>query len=66
MVDDVLTKGATAAACAELLQEKYPNATIRIFAVMRTLGFVGEIEAVFHPCVGRIVSHTSGNPYREP
>ncbi|MER3355868.1 MAG: hypothetical protein RLQ73_18125 [Hoeflea sp. D1-CHI-28] len=66
LVDDVLTKGATTAACAELLHEEYPNATIRIFAVMRTLGFVDEIETVFDPCVGRIVSHASGNPYREP
>lgn len=66
LVDDVLTKGATTAACAELLQEEYPNATIRIFAVMRTRGFVDDIETVFDPCVGRIVSHASGNPYREP
>lgn len=66
LVDDVLIKGATTAACAELLQKEYPNATIRIFAVMRTLGFVDEIETVFCPCAGRIVSHASGNPYREP
>tara|TARA_R110002074_G_scaffold274922_1_gene446530 strand:+ start:829 stop:1059 length:231 start_codon:yes stop_codon:yes gene_type:complete len=58
--------GKTFAACAELLQTKYPNATIRIFAVMRTLGFVDEIETVFYPSAGRIVSHASGNPYREP
>lgn len=67
LVDDVLTMGRTTAACAELLQEAYPSASIRIFAVMRTLGFVDEIEAVFDPCVGTIISyHSSGKTHREP
>ncbi|MFG6569032.1 MULTISPECIES: hypothetical protein [Sulfitobacter] len=66
LVDDVLTKGATTAARAELLQKEYPNATIHIFAVMRTLGFVDEIETVSGPCACRIVNCATGNPYSEP
>lgn len=66
LIDDVLTKGATTAACAELLQEAFPEATIRIFAVMRTLGFEPEIETVFDPVVGTIIRHPSGLTYRDP
>lgn len=66
LVDDVLTMGRTTAACAELLQEAFPGSTIRIFAVMRTLGFVDDIETVFDPVVGTITSHDSGKTHREP
>lgn len=66
LVDDVLTKGATTAACAELLQEHYPQSTIRIFAMMRTQGFVEEIDTVFDPAIGTIRSYASGKCHREP
>ena len=66
LVDDVLTLGRTTAACAELLQDAFPGSTIRIFAMMRTQGFVPEIEAVFDPSVGIVISHPSGKSHREP
>lgn len=66
LVDDVLTKGSTTVACANLLQERYQNATIRIFAMMRTQGFVDDIEKIVDPSVGFVIGHDSGKPYREP
>ena len=66
LVDDVLTKGSTTVACANLLQERLPAATIRIFAMIRTQGLIDEIEEIVDPSVGRIIGHDSGKPYREP
>ena len=66
LVDDVLTKGSTTVACANLLQERFPGATIRIFAMMRTQGFVDDIEKIVDPSVGTIIGHASGRPFRDP
>lgn len=66
LVDDVLTKGSTTVACANLLQDRFPDATIRIFAMMRTQGFVDDIERIVDPSVGTIIGHDSGKPYRDP
>ena len=66
LVDDVLTKGSTTVACANLLQAHFPAATIRIFAMLRTQGLIDEIEKIVDPSVGTIVGHNSGKPYREP
>lgn len=66
LVDDVLTKGSTTVACANLLQAHFPAATIRIFAMLRTQGLIDEIEKIVDPSVGTIVGHDSGEPYREP
>lgn len=53
LIDDVLTKGCTAGAAAECLRLRYPNADIKIFAVMRTQSFI-DITAVQDPSVGTI------------
>lgn len=67
LVDDVLTMGRTTAACAELLQGQFPDSTIRIFAMMRTMGFVDEIETVFDPSVGTVTSFpATGKTHRDP
>ncbi|WP_024772914.1 hypothetical protein [Aquimarina macrocephali] len=39
LVDDVLTLGRTTMACASRLSEAFPNAEIKVFALMRTRGF---------------------------
>lgn len=39
LIDDVVTAGRTAFACAQRVQEAFPKATIRLFAVMRTQSF---------------------------
>jgi predicted amidophosphoribosyltransferase len=54
LVDDVITKGATLLAAASRLRETYPNATIVAFALVRTLGFVDNIDRIIDPAVGTI------------
>lgn len=54
LVDDVVTKGTQALAAVSRLAETYPNATINVFAVIRTKGLVPEIDAIFDPAVGTI------------
>ncbi len=54
LVDDVITKGATVLAAASRLQEAYPHATIVAFALVRTLGFVDDIDRIVEPAVGTI------------
>ena len=66
LVDDVLTKGSTTMACANLLQKSFPAATIRIFAMIRTQGLVDDIEKIVDPSIGTIIGHDSGKPYRNP
>ncbi len=66
LVDDVLTRGSTTVACANLLQERFPGATIRIFAMMRTQGFVDDIEKIIDPSAGTVTGYDSGKPYRDP
>ena len=67
LVDDVLTQGRTIAACALRLHEAYPDAEIRAFAMIRTQGFVENIEKIVDPAVGVIkYFEGSGKTYREP
>ena len=65
LIDDVITKGRTTLAAALRLREAFPAATIRAFALVRTMGFVGDIERLFEPCEGSI--HWNGiDAYRDP
>ena len=54
VVDDVLTKGATALAAVSRLAEVYPDAQIATFALVRTMGLVAEIEQILDPAIGTI------------
>ena len=54
LVDDVITKGATLLAAASRLQETYPRAKIVAFALVRTLGFVEDIDRIVEPAFGTI------------
>ena len=54
LVDDVVTKGTTLCACALKLRESFPNATIRGFALIRTMGLVPDVREIVDPCVGSI------------
>ncbi len=65
LVDDVVTKGATLLAAASRLQETYPSAKITAFALVRTLGFVDDIERIVEPGVGTITSR-GDEAVREP
>lgn len=65
LIDDVITKGATALAAASRLEETYPHAEIRVFAAIRTLGLIPEIEQILDPVTGA-VHLCEGEPHREP
>lgn len=65
LVDDVLTRGATIVAAAAVLRAAFPNATIRAFAMVRTMGLVPEVDAVVQPQVG-VVRYSGGRLEREP
>jgi hypothetical protein len=65
LIDDVITKGATLLAAASRLQERYPEAKVTAFALIRTLGFVDDIERIVAPAVGTITLR-GGEVFREP
>jgi hypothetical protein len=54
LLDDVVTKGRTLLAAAMRVRESCPHATVRGFALLRTMGRVPEVERLVEPCVGRI------------
>ncbi len=55
IVDDVITTGAHLLACASLLNEVFPDASIKGFAVIRTISNSDEFEKILNPCVGKII-----------
>ncbi len=65
LVDDVVTRGRTLFAAAIRLHEAFPRARVRAFALVRTLGFVHELERLLDPCVGRI-GWRAGDVHRNP
>ena len=54
IVDDVITKGSTGLAAASRLAEVYPEADIKIFALVRTKGLVPDIDRILDPTTGVI------------
>jgi hypothetical protein len=54
LIDDVITKGATLLGAATRLQQTFPEATVVAFALVRTLGFVDDIESIVDPAVGTV------------
>jgi hypothetical protein len=65
LIDDVITKGRTLLAAAARLQSELPQADIRAFALIRTLGFVARMDRVLEPCHG-VVRWAGGDAHREP
>lgn len=61
----MITKGATFLAAASRLQETYPEARVIAFALVRTLGFVDDIERIVEPAIGTITLR-GDDAYREP
>lgn len=54
LVDDVITRGATALGAANRVKEAFPKASIRVFAAMRTISNPDEFSNFFEPCTGKI------------
>jgi len=65
LVDDVVTKGRTLLAAAARLHEAFPNADLRAFALVRTMGFLPQLERLLEPCEG-IIRWAGGDARREP
>jgi hypothetical protein len=65
LVDDVVTKGRTLLAAASRLQEAFPGAQIRAFALVRTMGLISGVQQLLDPCKGEI-RWTSGDAHRSP
>lgn len=65
VIDDVITKGATALAAVSRLAETYPRARIEVLAIIRTMGLVAEIERILNPTTGRVLD-IGGEARREP
>jgi hypothetical protein len=61
-----VTMGRTRYACAQRLHEAFPKAEIRAFAVIRTQGFIPDVEAIVDPAVGTITGYLSGKTMRDP
>ncbi len=61
LIDDVITRGRTSFAAAWRLHEIYPDADIRVFAIIRTQGLLPEIEALRDPSVGVIRLNATGS-----
>lgn len=66
IVDDVITKGVTSFACAEIIKSICPSAKIRIFAMIRTQGLLENIEMITDPSTGIITGYPSGKTHRVP
>jgi hypothetical protein len=66
VVDDVITKGTMLYACGQALRQAYPDAKIKGFALLRTMGLVPEVEQIIDPCVGTIGMNRWGDPNRSP
>jgi len=65
LVDDVVTRGRTLLGAAMRLREAFPDAEVRAFALMRTMGLVPEITQLLEPCQGEI-RWAAGDAHREP
>jgi hypothetical protein len=65
LIDDVITKGRTLLAAATRLACVLPNADVRAFALIRTLGFLERVDRLFAPCEG-LVHWSGGDARREP
>ena len=65
LVDDVITRGRTILAAAARLHEALPNADIRAFALVRTMGFLPNVTHSLELCYG-VVRWAAGDARREP
>jgi predicted amidophosphoribosyltransferase len=54
VIDDIVTRGRTLLAAAARLHECYPNARIKAFALVRTMGMVSDVPRLLEPCRGAI------------
>lgn len=66
VVDDVVTKGATLLASASLISAAFPDAEVRGFALIRTMGRIPEVDQIVDPAFGTIRLMPDGDVDRSP
>lgn len=64
LVDDVITRGSSFVGIVPRLHQAYPDATIRCFAVVRTLS-TGEVHEILAPTEG-VITYRDGLLRRQP
>jgi hypothetical protein len=65
LIDDIVTKGRTLLAAAARLQERFPGARIKAFALVRTMGLQPDVPHLLEPCTG-IIRWRGGDAHRSP
>lgn len=65
LIDDVITRGRTILAAANRLHDALPNADIRAFALVRTMGLLPGVSHFLEPCQG-VVRWAGSDARREP
>ncbi|CDI05451.1 phosphoribosyltransferase [Candidatus Nitrosotenuis uzonensis] len=65
LVDDVVTRGATAIGAANRLTEAFPNARIRLFAALRAVSPPDIFKNIYDPRLG-IIDLRGDQTYRRP
>lgn len=54
LIDDFIARGRKLVAAAMRIQEAFPSAHVRAFALVRTMGLIPDVERLFDPCEGVI------------
>jgi predicted amidophosphoribosyltransferase len=65
LIDDVITKGRTLLAAAARVHEAFPQAQVRAFAMLRTVGLSSGLRRLLEPCRGEI-RWKAGDAHRSP
>lgn len=66
VVDDVVTRGATLLACASLLAERFPEAEVATFALVRAISTPQEFLGMMAPVEGTVTLRLQGDTLRRP
>ena len=66
LVDDIITSGATSLRATNRIQKAFPNANVRVFAVMRTMSTPSDFRAIVDDCTGRITLRDDYTKNRMP
>lgn len=66
VVDDVVTRGSTLLACASLLAERFPEARVDAFALLRAVSNPAEFSTMRAPVAGIISLREQGDTLRRP
>ena len=64
LVDDVITRGSSFVGMVPRIQEAFPDASVRCFALVRTIS-TGDVDAIFAPTAGTI-TYRDGLLMRQP